>query len=153
RVYALPITSHELQRRIADLRVLLSKPNRSYRDQARRLYRMLLGPAAEQLRETAELCIVPDGALWELPFQALLDEAGHFLVENHAIFYAPSLAVLQQMVDVERKQIPFTEDSRRLLAFGNPLLGSEAAGRLHAVYRGELLLPLQDAEQEVNALS
>jgi len=153
RVYALQITSQELQRKIADLRALLSKPNLSYREQARRLYRLLLGPAAEQLRETAELCIVPDGALWELPFQALVDEGGHFLVESHSIFYAPSLAVLQQMVDTERKQIPFTDDSRRLLAFGNPLVGSEAAGRLQAVYRGELLLPLQDAEQEVNALS
>ena len=152
RVHALPITSQQLQRRIAELRSLLSKPNLSYRDQARRLYRLLLGPAAEQLREATELCIVPDGALWELPFQALVDEAGHFLVENRSIFYAPSLAVLQQMVDVERKQIPFTEDSRRLLAFGNPLVGSEAAGRLQAVYRGEWLLPLQEAEQEVNAL-
>src|SRR5262249_7677067 len=153
RVYALQITAQELQRRIANLRALLSKPNLSYRDQARRLFQLLLGPAAEQLRETSELCIVPDRALWELPFQALVDDADKFLVESHSIFYAPSLAVLQQMVEVERKQIPFTEDSHRLLAFGNPLVGREAAGRLQAVYRGELLLPLEDAEQEVNALS
>lgn len=35
-----------------------------------------------------------DGALWSLPFQALVTPGGRYVIEDQAIFYAPSLTTL-----------------------------------------------------------
>jgi hypothetical protein len=37
---------------------------------ARELYTVLIGPAEQQLQGVSTICIVPDGALWNVPFQA-----------------------------------------------------------------------------------
>jgi len=41
--------------------------------------------------------IVPSEGLWELPFQALLSSSNKYVLEDHALFYAPSLSVLREM--------------------------------------------------------
>ena len=68
------------------------------------LSRVLLAPAAEQLRARRRVVVVPDGALHELPFAALprpgsLDESlaptgGEPLVRRHEIVHLPSISVL-----------------------------------------------------------
>ncbi len=60
--------------------------------------------------------ISPDAALWELLFQALVDSKNKYVVESHAVSYAPSLSVL---VEIKLKQKKQTTDST-LLTFGNP---------------------------------
>ena len=53
----------------------------------------LLGPARAQLQGRARLAIIPDAALWALPFEALLfPDSGRFVVQDHAVTYVPSLA-------------------------------------------------------------
>jgi CHAT domain-containing protein len=53
----------------------------------------LLGPIWEHLSKVDTLNIIPHGPLHALPFHALR-QGGRFLVETHAISYAPSAAVL-----------------------------------------------------------
>src|SRR6185369_16347378 len=95
-LYSLNITSNKLSERVDEFRRMLAERDLRYQDAARQLYDLLLKPAEEQLRGRKTLCIVPDGALWELPFQALQPRTGVHLIEDHTIFYAPSLSVLRE---------------------------------------------------------
>jgi CHAT domain-containing protein len=56
----------------------------------------LIAPAAAQLRGKSTLVVVPDGPLWQVPFQALVSPDDRHLIENHAVFYVPSLSVLRE---------------------------------------------------------
>jgi CHAT domain-containing protein len=102
------------------------------------------------------LCIVPDGALWELPFQALHAGARGYLLEQYAVFYAPSLSVLREMgrrrdarTSAPRGGKPSSGAS--LFALGNPVLSGAIVARAGAT-RDEPLSQLPSAEREVNTL-
>ena len=76
----------------------LTNPAQSWQ-QLRQLYNLLIPPqVAAQLQPDRPLVIVPHGPLYSLPFSALLNAAGRPLVEQTAITYAPSLALLQTLV-------------------------------------------------------
>src|SRR5262249_12844471 len=115
------------------------------------LYNLLLKPAEAQLRTKTRLIIVPDGPLWDLCFQALQTRQNRYLIENHTIFYAPSLTVLLQMIQERAKAArPSTVPS--LLALGNPALGEQTIGQFRATLMAKGPDPLPDSEQEVKAL-
>ena len=101
-LYPLKITSNQLSERVNEFRRMLAERDLSYQDAARQLYDLLLKPAEEQLRGRKTLCIVPDRALWELPFQALQPRTGVHLIEDHTLFYAPSLSVLREVTKQRR---------------------------------------------------
>src|SRR6185295_1400706 len=83
--------------------------------------------------------------------QALLTRPNRFLIEDAAIAYAPSLTVLREMTRRRRSQ-GGDGGSATLLALGNPMLGKETINRATPVPRGDKLVPLPEAEQEVKAL-
>ncbi len=61
------------------------------------LYNQLLPPSVRQfLPQTPEqmIVIIPDGPLYNLPFAALIDEKGKFLVEGHLLSMASSMSVI-----------------------------------------------------------
>ena len=60
---------------------------------ARSLYDAIVAPAARWLGEGDRLLVVPDGPLFYLPFAALHD-GSRYLIERHAVAYAPSASVL-----------------------------------------------------------
>ncbi len=95
--YSIPIKLQDLARRVAEFRERVSDPHRSVRESARALYDLLLKPAQAALAGKTTLVIVPDGPLWELPFQALQSKENHFLLEDRTISYAPSLTALREM--------------------------------------------------------
>ena len=96
--------------------------------------------------------IVPDDRLWELPFQALMPDAAHHLIEESAISYAPSLAVLREMIAVRGKR-KASDQTAELLALGNPALGPQTVERVKLTLRDEKLDPLPEAEREVKLLA
>ncbi len=53
------------------------------------LYRELLG-RVPSIESHTRLIIVPDGRLHLLPFDALVDSSGRYVLESHVISYAPS---------------------------------------------------------------
>ncbi|HXM40359.1 MAG TPA: CHAT domain-containing protein [Bryobacteraceae bacterium] len=92
------------------------------------LFRLLVAPAYTELAKVSTLGIVPDGGLWLVPFAALREPAGHYLVESKAIYYAPSLTALRVMDRMAEKRRPALEARLRegappLLLVGNPSLG------------------------------
>ena len=118
---------------------------------SRRLYDQLLRPAAARLAGRPHLVVIPDGALWELPFQALSPRTGRYLVEDHSLSYAPSLTVLREMR--RRREGAPAAGPRTLLAFGNPSLGETRRRQGLALMGGETLAPLPEAEQQVRGLA
>ncbi len=98
--------------------------------------------------------MVPDGALWELPFQALETPDGHYLLEDCAIAYAPSLTVLREMIRLRGTKSRDADEAapQSLLAMGNPALGRQTAERVKLAYRDEKLDALPEAEKEVKTL-
>ncbi|HLK66817.1 MAG TPA: CHAT domain-containing tetratricopeptide repeat protein [Bryobacteraceae bacterium] len=85
-----------LAREVDDFRRQLASRDLSYRRAAAQLYQRLLGTFESELKSHATLVIVPDGPLWNLPFQAMVVPGGHHLLERQAIFYAPSLTFLSE---------------------------------------------------------
>jgi len=109
-------------------------------------------PIESRITGARVVCIVPDGALWELPFQALQTKSGKFLIDQHAIFYAPSLTVLREMQS-RAAQRPRGERKVRLLAFGDPIVPNAIQSEFRSVYRGVSLGPLPETEKEVRSIA
>jgi CHAT domain-containing protein/Tfp pilus assembly protein PilF len=148
-LYSLKITANQLSERVNEFRRMLAERDLRYQEAARQLYDLLLKPAEEQLRGRKTLCVVPDRALWELPFQALQPRTGVHLIEDYTIFYAPSLSVLRE-VTKQRS----TVRRKTLLAFGNPeLSGQHRESTLRGVDSEMGFGPLPEAEKEVKTLA
>jgi CHAT domain-containing protein len=124
-----------LVKEVLAFREQLAKRDLAYRAAAAALYRKLLGPAAAELRGKSTLVLVPDGVLWNLPFQALVRPDGAHLLERQTVFYAPSLTFLRQ--DRRRGAVA----GRELLAMGNP----GAANLPNAAREVQTLARLYDA--------
>ena len=146
-IYPLAVKAKDLTEQATRFRRFLAERNLDFQTPARQLYDALLKPAEKQLQGKTTLCVVPDGALWELPFQALQPQDGVYLIENYAIFYAPSLSVLRRMRERQ------AQDAPKLLAFGNPALSDETQQRAKAADRDETLGALPEAEKEVKTLA
>ena len=126
---------------IERFRAQLAGHDLGYRAAARALYMRVFGQSAV-LQGKKRLVIVPDGALWSLPFQALVSPRGKHVIEEAAVFYAPSLTAVHVMQRVSRKR---GAPGRTLLAMAAlPETAGEAEqiGKLYgapvsAVYTGE----------------
>jgi CHAT domain-containing protein len=150
KVYTLPIKREELAGQTEAFRLRLARRDLGFRDEAKRLYNLLLKPAQAQLRGKTDLIITPDDSLWELPFQALLADDNHYVLEDSAVSYAPSLTVLREMAKTRNRG---EEPSRNgLLAFGNPAPGKDTMSRSAIAMRDEKFDPLPEAEEEVKGL-
>ncbi|MEP7338215.1 MAG: CHAT domain-containing protein [Acidobacteriota bacterium] len=59
------------------------------------LYQLLIAPIAHKLDSNRLLCIIPDRALYQLPFAALFSSGNkHYLIEDFSITTAPSASIL-----------------------------------------------------------
>jgi CHAT domain-containing protein/Tfp pilus assembly protein PilF len=152
KAHTIDVKRKDLADQVESFRLQLAKRDLTFREYAGRLYDLLLKPLEPELNGKHTLVIVPDGPLWELPFQALQHSQRRYLVEDHAISYAPSLTVLREMAKL-RPKVTGAAESRTLLAFGNPALSGKAIESVQVGYRDERLMPLPEAEREVKALA
>lgn len=123
KTYPINIKPTELARKVTQFRQMMADRHPVFAGAARELYDSLIKPAASQLDGISTLCIIPDGFLWDMPFQALLSADNHYLLEDYSIYYAPSLSVLQEML--RRKVVETKQVGNSLIAFGNPVIAQE----------------------------
>ncbi|HEX6731710.1 MAG TPA: tetratricopeptide repeat protein, partial [Pyrinomonadaceae bacterium] len=102
KVYPLEIRHDALASRIRDLEQLIAERADNFHDAARELYDLLIKPAEDQIGLKTKLVIVPDGALWRLPFEALQPVENHYVADNMQVSYVPSLSVLREMRSLRR---------------------------------------------------
>ena len=104
------------------------------RDAYRVLYTTLWAPIASFLPEDldARVTIIPHGPLLSLPFAALLDPGGRYLLERYALHYASSGAVLLEAA--ERASLPAPDNPRGLMvADPSPVPRAESEAALPAL--------------------
>ncbi len=142
----LAISAAEVEADAQTLARLIANRSPRYRDAAQRLYAALLTPAERFLEGKKAVCVIPDGALWTVPFHALMSGDGAPLIDRHAVFYAHSLALLGAAAT------PVVGDVR-LIAFGNPTVGVSERATLRSMFRGASFGSLIDAETEVRTLA
>jgi len=84
-----------------------------------KLFNTLLGSAVKTLKLGDVVCIIPDKFLHRLPFVALISpDNGRYLVEDFAVFYAPSLNVLWSCSEASRAKA--ASEAGTVLSIGNP---------------------------------
>jgi CHAT domain-containing protein/TPR repeat protein len=150
-VFPLTTSGTKLEAGVARFRSKLANGDLDFQKASRELYDLLLKPAEKELAGKTNIIIVPDGPLWDLPFQALMDEKGKYLVEKAAISYAPSLTALREMK--KRAALRQPTPGAELLAFGNPIVAKGTKESVQRVFMDETLEPIPEAERLVNELA
>jgi CHAT domain-containing protein len=117
---AIAVDRAALAERVDRFRTEIASRDFSFSGDAAALYDTLLGPFRSQLSGISRLTVVPDDALWNVPFQALRGAHG-FVVETAAVSYAPSLAAVHEI-----QQSPRPPRPRTVLAMGKTEFGSSA---------------------------
>ncbi|MES2393330.1 MAG: CHAT domain-containing tetratricopeptide repeat protein [Acidobacteriota bacterium] len=116
KVHTIPVTEAALKTRVAAFVKAVATRDAGFSTSAAELYRLLLAPARSELEHKRLLIVVPSGDLWHLPFQALRDPHGKYVLDSAAVAYAPSLSVLHAYA-LKRRQ---TGAHSSLVAFGDP---------------------------------
>jgi tetratricopeptide (TPR) repeat protein len=110
---------------------------------ARELYDILLRPAESQIASKTKLIIVPDGPLWNVPFEALQPADGKYLIDQAAVSYAVSFSALREM---RKRRLAPRRAAQMLVAFGSPVLPNEVIERLQRTYTGLKLAETETGE-------
>ena len=122
------------------------KAGRNEHDKALALYSTLLSPVFN--RDWDSLIVVPDGSLHLLPFEALQNEAGEYVVQRVAISVAPSATVLAAL-----RREPDAGASQEFLGIAfspaTSIAPADAPTRGIADIRGADIKPLRFSREEV----
>jgi CHAT domain-containing protein len=102
-----------------------------FRRLAATLHRRIVAPVAASLGDARTVVFVPDATLRPVPFAALIDADGHYLVEQHAVVVSPSAAVFTRLE--RRRSVPRTR--RHLLVVTGPPALEGDLGVLASVQR------------------
>jgi CHAT domain-containing protein/tetratricopeptide (TPR) repeat protein len=159
--YPLAIGREALAQEIEAFRSLLSRPETplaAVQQSGRRLYDLLLRPAAPVLTRADRWLISPDGPLHVLPFAALT-AGGQYLAETRPIHFAASAAVYREIRST-RPEKP-AAGAMEILAVGDPVYPEGPATRAEttdpqlrtALRRGLRLERLPSTRTEVQAIS
>ena len=111
------IGADELEGRIDDYQTSLvaRTGTENLRRAASELYELLI---PRDLAPGRQLCLIPDKSLHRLAFASLISAGGACLLEDFALFYAPSASVM--VLASENARVKRTVSDERLLAIGNP---------------------------------
>jgi CHAT domain-containing protein len=160
--YPIVISRKTLSEKVEQFRGRISNNSLGVDKLSRELFQLLLGPNAHILNRKKTIVVVPDDVLWELPFQALKERSGRYVVESHPLFYVPSMTALREIMNREagtltsngsksvvRKDI---RSGPSLLAFGNPKLFAGTINRVKTFARNVKLGPIPETKIEVATL-
>jgi CHAT domain-containing protein/tetratricopeptide (TPR) repeat protein len=164
--FTLGIKKQELERKVGDFRKLVEEKSNNFRTSASDLYDILLGKAGAAIADKSAIIIIPDGILWNLPFQALQTPTQRYLIEDLVISYVPSLAALKELRRKHDERasrlsprgqagIGTEVGNGSLLAVGNPTLGrtySKAGSQSSLCVQRDSLQPIPESEAEINQI-
>lgn len=158
-MHPIPISHDVLNKAVADLRESCAERWGPWRTRASGLYKTLLSPVARELAGKKRLIVCPDGPLWDLPFQVLVDERGKTLTERFEVDYAYSASAAGAVLTAKRDLDGATPKVGPLVV-ANPDFGvttvAPADRRTRAVEvvvpRGSKLVALPGAKREADAI-
>ncbi|OLT59633.1 CHAT domain-containing tetratricopeptide repeat protein [Moorena bouillonii] len=137
-----------IERPITDVVRIVDSPNIG-KPHLQQLHQLLIEPIADLLPkdENARVVFIPHRELFSVPFPALQDQEGKYLIEKHTILTAPSIQVLD-LTHQKRKNL--ANSAQTALVVGNPTMPKvpPAAGE-----EPEQLGSLDGAEQEAKYIA
>jgi CHAT domain-containing protein len=107
----------KIEESVSDCRALI-KPGAKFL--LTELYNTLISPIESEINGYESLYIIPHRSLHFLPFQALIDKSGKYLIEKFTVSYAPSSSVLEHC---SLKKCDINDDFLGM-ALGNMSLGN-----------------------------
>ncbi len=144
-----PLSSRDSIEKLVSAYVKTLETKGTSNEEGNRLYKELFKGIPETSKRE-RLIIVPDGRLHLLPFEALVDAVGHYMVSSHTITYAPSATAVYLM-----HSIPPRETAQRTLlgVGGIPYDQSPELNKLATLrgYTSGVLLNLPASKEEVLA--
>ena len=156
------------KKRLLDCRCKELESIERERSLLRELFRVLIEPVQKDLAGAHELLIIPHKELFEVPWAALIDSNGDYLIKHHALRVAPSLRVARHCADA------FQQEIGHALVIGNPwphcvsglewnmigttrpeegreLISSQLAtalsGKIHTARRGRIVFTQQEWDE------
>jgi CHAT domain-containing protein/Tfp pilus assembly protein PilF len=143
----------KLRDAILETKLEVALPIRHISQPLRKLHQYLIEPIANLLPTdpNAHVIFIPQGSLFLVPFPALQDATGKFLIEQHTILTAPSIQVLE-LTRKQRQRVETIHElplqSQNALVVGNPKMPT-----IPLREPLEPLPPLPGAEAEANAIA
>ncbi|WP_293149836.1 MULTISPECIES: CHAT domain-containing protein [unclassified Microcoleus] len=116
------------------------------------LHQLLIDPIASLLPKdpNAHVIFIPQGSLFQVPFPALKDANGTYLIQKHTILTAPSIQVLALTRQQRQKLAQKPVNTRNALVLGNPTMPSVSPSPGEPKRQ---LDPLPGAEAEARAIA
>jgi CHAT domain-containing protein/uncharacterized protein HemY len=121
-------------------------------DKLKRLHELLINPIADLLPKNPSdrVTFIPQSSLFLVPFPALQDKNGKYLIEKHTILTSPSIQVLELTREKRQRIGKQPIQGNNMLIVGNPTMpkippkiGDEP----------QQLIPLPGAEREAKAIA
>ena len=158
-VFPLHFSREDLKKRTGAFRSLIADRGLDWQTPARELYASLLQESEAAWKNSQRLIIIPDGPLWDLPFQTLRAASNRCVIEEHTISYAPSITFLAR-INTDHSDENQDGKTARLFAIANPAIGAVAknSGSQKILVSsgprlmGEIWEPLPAAEKQVREL-
>ncbi|MBD2339122.1 CHAT domain-containing protein [Calothrix sp. FACHB-156] len=112
-----------------------------------KLHELLINPIADLLPKNPDerVTFIPQSSLFLVPFAALQDEQGKYLIEKHTILTAPAIQVLD-LTNKQRQKV----SGNQALVVGNPIMPSVPPKVGEAPQQ---LTPLPGAEMEAKEIA
>lgn len=131
----IPKSAADIDKFVDNFREAIQSQSAAVKSLAQKGYQWLLLPIASMIHDQDVIGIIPHGSLHLLPFQALMDSKGKYLVEKNNLFYTPSATIY-----LENKKKPAIQgDNLLAMALGTLNIG--------------LFSPLPGTRQEVDDIS
>lgn len=121
--YTIKEEAGELTKKVGSFRYAINNDG-SYEAEGEKLYQLLFGKTGNSLSGKTRWIIIPDGPLWELPFQALRTNDKKYLIQKTAISYALSLTALREIIKA-KSRLGRASNSFRTLFVANPSAAPE----------------------------
>jgi CHAT domain-containing protein/Flp pilus assembly protein TadD len=114
------VTSSRVSMGVGGRGIVVVKANHTNQKQRlQQLHQLLISPIADLLPKdsSSRVIFIPQESLFLMPFAALQDAAGKYLVEKHTIVTAPAIQVLD-LTHQQRQRV----EGKNILVVGNPTM-------------------------------
>jgi len=160
RVVEVPVGWLELAGLTEQLRQRLADRSPAYSWAATRLYELLIAPVEKDLAGAQQICVVPDGPLWDVPLQLLAPRGGKILGERFTLYTAPSVSLLASLRSLRKSRAegsgtgkPRAAPPGSLLAVGDPAFSKDAMALVSGVRGFSPLARLPEAAEEAREVA
>ncbi|MBD2340995.1 CHAT domain-containing protein [Calothrix sp. FACHB-156] len=128
---------------------IISQPSTDQQQRLQQLHKLLIEPIADLLpkKPNDPLIFIPQESLFLVPFPALQDGTGKYLIEQHTILSAPAI----ELLDLTQKQQQLIQGlAKEVLIVGNPTMPKIT---VEPGKPPQQLSPLPGAEEEAKAIA